>query len=162
MTARTASARNSGLASAVARLYAAGTSLIAVGARQPAPVLELLDDPGDRGGVLGEPAQTLVVGPVGRGDADPLADHDPQVDRDVPLGDVLVDLAVGEAGQRRILGGDQRLGLGHAVAQGVGERGLGQGERVAGSVVVHRSASPRRYHLPTPTWTSRKRAPGTA
>ena len=31
---------------------------------QAAPVLELLDDPGDRGGVLGQPAQALLVGPA--------------------------------------------------------------------------------------------------
>ena len=75
------------------------------------------------------------------------------------LGDVLVDLAVGEPGQRGLLAGDQDLGLGDAVAGRQRERGLGQGEGVAGSIVVHRAPA---YHLPTPTWTSRKRAPGTA
>ena len=34
--------------------------------------------------------------------------------------------------------GDEGLGLGHALAQRIGQRGLGEGERVAGSVVVHR------------------------
>src|SRR5678815_4549597 len=52
------------------------------------------------------------VGATGRGDADALADHDAQVDRRVRLGDVLVDLAVGEPGQRRILAGDEGLRLG--------------------------------------------------
>ena len=73
-------------------------------AREAAPVVELLDHPGDRGGVLGQPAEALRVGPTRRRDPDPLADHDAQVDRAVGLGDVLVDLAVGEAGQRGILG----------------------------------------------------------
>ena len=73
-------------------------------AGEAAPVVELLDDPGDRGGVLGQPAQALGVGPARRRDPDPLADDDPQVDRAVGLGDVLVDLAVGEAGQRGVLG----------------------------------------------------------
>ena len=40
------------------------------------------------------------------------------------------------------------------------EHGLRKRQRVAASIVVHRSAPP--YHLPTPTWTSRNRAPGTA
>ena len=101
-----------------------------------------------------------AIGPAGRGDPDPLADDDAQVDRDVRLGHVLVDLAVGEPGQRRVLGRDQRLGLGDAVAHRERQRGLGQGERVAASIVVHRLAPA--YHLPTPTWTSRNRAPGTA
>ena len=55
--------------------------------------------------------------------------------------------------------GDEGLGLGDAIARREREGGLGQGERVATPIVVHRLAS---YHLPTPTWTSRNRAPDTA
>jgi hypothetical protein len=62
--------------------------------------------------------------------ADALADDDPQVDRDVGLRDVLVDLAVGEAGQRGVLGHDQRLGLRDAVVLDLGQGGLGKRERV--------------------------------
>ena len=71
-----------------------------------------------------------------------------------------MDLAVGEPGQRGVLGHDERFRFGHAFAERVGKGRLGQAQRVLGSIVVHRLS--RAYHLPTPTWTSRNRAPGTA
>ena len=48
------------------------------------------------------------------------------------------------------------------VAHARGQGGLGQGaaRRWARSSFI--ASPPRAYHLPTPTWTSRKRAPGTA
>ena len=135
--------------------YAAATSRTR-SARAGRPVVELLDVAGDRGGVLGQPAQALGVGPPRRRDPDALADHEPEVDRDVRLGDVLVDLAVGEPGQRGVLGRDEGFGLGHALAQRVGQCRLGQAQCVLGAVVVHR--------LPPAPTTCRPRPgrPGTA
>ena len=128
---------------------------------QPAPVRELLHDPGDRAGVGREPAQALVVGPTARGDPDPLADDEAQVHHHVALGDVLVDLAVGEPRQGGLVRHDQRLGLGGTFLLGEGDGGLGELQRIACAVIDHRDDH-RAYHLPTPTWTFRKRAPGTA
>ena len=131
-------------------------------AGEAAPVVELLHDPGDGHRVLGQAAQAFRVGSTGRGDADPLADDHPQVDHDVGLGHVLVDLAVCEASQCRILGHDQGLRFRHAMAHRLREDGFGQGQRVMRSIVVHRRGARQAYHLPTPTLTFRKRAPGTA
>ena len=129
--------------------------------RQAAPIVELLDDPGDGRRVLGQPPEALRIGPAGRGHAHPLADDDAQVDGDVALGDVLVDLAVGEAGQGGVLGHDQRLGLGDAVVLDL-RRGRPRPAPVRRWLDRRSSPVLPGYHLPTPTWTSRKRAPGTA
>ena len=141
----------------------AGVDVLGLGrSGEPAPVLELLDDPGDRRGALGEPSQALVVGPPGRRHADALPDDEPQVHDSVGLGDVLVDLAVGEAGQRGVLGHDQRLGLGRALALRVGERGFGQAQRVLGAVVDHRApAAAGRRPLAATTCRPRPGRPGT-
>ena len=146
MTWRTPSARNPGVAAAVAaRTRPAGVSSRSDRAGRPSPRAPRRRGRSRR--VLGEPAQTLRVGPSRGCHADPLADHDPEVHGHVGLGDVLVDLAVGEAGQRLVLGHDQRLGLGHAAAHRVVERAFGEASASAGSIVVH---APRRLPLADP------------
>ena len=154
MTWRTASARNSGVAVAVSasKPSAAGPERARLG--QTAPVRQLLDDARDGDGLGGQGPQALVVGPTGGRDADPLADHHTQVDRDLALGDVLVDLAVGESGERAVLAHDHCFGFGGSRGEREPERAIGELQRDRILLAAH--------HLPTPTCTSRKRAPGTA
>ena len=71
-----------------------------------------------------------------------------------------MDLAVGEPGERRLLGGHERLGLAGALGQRESDRRLGEAEPVG--VVAPLRLPPAGYHFPTPIWTSRNRAPLTA
>ena len=91
-----------------------------------------------------------VVGAVAGGDADAPAVHDAQVDDRVVLRDVLVDLVVGEAGERAVGADDERLRLRRASLERHRDGALGdrRGRRSDSLTAV-----------PTPTWTSRKRAP---
>ena len=122
--------------------------------RQTAPVRELLDDARDRNSLGSQGPQARVVGSPGGRHADPLADHHPQVDRHLALRDVLVDLTVGEAGERAVFAHDHCFGFGGSGGEREPERAVGELQRDRVLFSAH--------HLPTPTWTSRKRAPGTA
>ena len=108
---------------------------------QAGPVVELLGVPRDGDGRLGQPPQALVVEAVARRDSDPPADRDPEVEALVRLGDVLVDLAIGEARQASLIGRDDRLDFVRAAGLRQGDRSDPGGERV----------EPRAHHLPTPT-----------
>ena len=154
MTWRTASARNSGVAVAVSASKPSRRCLERARLGQTAPVRQFLDDPRDGDGLGGQRPQALVVRPTGGRDADPLADHHTQVDRDLALGDVLVDLAVGESGQRAVLAHDHGFDFGGSCGEREPERAVGELQRDRILLAAH--------HLPTPTCTSRKRAPGTA
>ena len=121
--------------------------------REPRPVLELLDIAGDRAGTFDEASDAVVVGPTRRRDAHPLADDEAEIAGRARLGDVLVDLAVGEAGQLGVVGGDQCLGLGRAGRDGQRDGPPGDRQPLRGAVAAQ---------LSTPTWTFRKRAPETA
>ena len=109
---------------------------------------------GDRRCLLGQALQRLVVEPVGGCHADALALDEAQVQDRVRLGHVLVDLAVGEAGERLVRAHDHGFGLGRTGRQRQLDGALGQRQAVDRLRFDH--------HLPTPTWTSRKRAPLTA
>src|SRR5262249_2872572 len=105
---------------------------------------------------------------------------EPEVHRAAGLVDVLVDLAVREPGQRGVVRGHEDLGLRRARSQRPAQDILGQperlGRRIAGAHPrAGAGAHGRRggatgrvrcrdlpHHLPTPTWTSRNRAPETA
>ncbi len=155
ITARTPSARSSGVALAVASAKDAGNLLDRRRLRQAAPVLELGGVPGDRPRCLGQPPEALIVDAVARGDSHAPPDDEAKVDLGVRLGDVLVDLAVGEAREPGVIGGDERFRFRRAGLLGIGKGSFGEREdarRIA--AVVH--------HLPTPIWTSRKRAPEVA
>ncbi len=67
-----------------------------------------------------------------------------------------MDLRVGKAGKRGILGVDEHLGLGRARVLGVAEDGLRDRKPLGG-----RPARPHLdgAHFITPTWTLRNRAP---
>src|SRR5262245_8061484 len=65
-----------------------------------------------------------------------------------------MDLAVREARERAVLAHDQGLSLARAGIEGQRDCSIGEGERGRVLLAAH--------HLPTPTWTLRKRAPGTA
>src|SRR5262249_36227751 len=75
--------------------------------------------------------------------------------RPVRLGHVLVDLAVREPGQTGRLDRDERLGLRRAGGGRERDGPLRNRERVDRRGLV----GSRAHHLPTPTWTSRNRAP---
>ncbi len=94
-----------------------------------------------------------LVGPARRRDADPLADDEAEIAGRARLGDVLVDLAVGEPGQLGVVGRHQCLGLGRAGRRREGHCPLGDRQPLRGAVAAQ---------LSTPTWTFRKRAPETA
>jgi hypothetical protein len=116
-------------------------------------VVQLGLDARDAGGRRRQPPQGLLVHAVRRGDPDPLAVDEAEVDEGVRLGDVLVDLAVGKAGEPAVVTHDDDLRLRRPLGLGEAERGL-----------RHRDRFPlgRRDHRdPTPTCTSRKRAPET-
>ena len=129
--------------------------------RQAAPVLELLGVAGDRRGPLGEAPESLVVEPVRRRDADPLADDEPEVH-------------AGRSTRRRSGGSrcsrtgsgcassaiDEDLGLGRRLPprRSRGRARRGRGCRPASGRSARRRS--RAHHLPTPTWTFRNRAPG--
>ena len=136
MTARTPSARCSGSEASVAgaNITDDGTFGAPSGSGQTGPIGELRDVPGDRTGTLDEPPQPFVVDAAGGGDADPLADDEPQVAVGVGLGHVLVDLAVREPGEARVGGRDERLGLGGAGGRGQGDGPLGDREPLGGGV----------------------------
>ena len=162
MTARTPSARSSGEASAVAGANAAGDRPRSAWARAGRPSPRAPRRPGRSPAALAA-SRRSPSSSVRPDEATPtrLPTTKRRFTVTFRLGHVLVDLAVREAGQRGVLGHDQRLALGRALALGVGEHALGERQGVAGPVVVHRRAR-RPHHLPTPTWTSRNRAPGTA
>ena len=151
MTSRAAAARNSGVASAVA----SGRRAVHVGdggrTGQVDRLLCLRHEPRDAGRRLGQMPEGLVVGAVGGGAPHAPAVHEAQVDHRVGLGHVLVDLAVGEARQPRLGLDDEDLCLRRAKRIGVTQHPLGQ---------LQAAGVPRfAHHLPTPTWTSRNRAP---
>ena len=153
MTARTPSARNSGVASAVASLQAIvdPIDLAPSGRRgQASPVLQLLAAPRDRGGAMdeaseGPPHRRVPVETTAIRRPDDVA----QVDGRVPLGDVLVDLAVGESGQRRVAGHDEHLGLRRADSERPAEDVLGERE---GRLGILRTGSARER----PPWRLRR------
>ena len=187
MTARTPSARNSGVAAAVAVAPADRrpdrSRRRPGGAGRPAQSSSSSQLRAIDGGAMDERPQALGVDAPGRDHGDPAPDDVPQAHREAPLGDVLVDLAVGEPGQRRVAGHDEDLGLGGADPQRPTEDVLGEREGRLGILgagpargIDGPSAAPARrtasapglrlvraaHHLPTPTWTLRNRAPGTA
>ena len=71
----------------------------------------------------------------------------------------------GEAGQAGVVGGHEGFGLGCARSLGVGQCSLrhredfGRVKTVAVAPLVATRIAPVAHHLPTPIWTSRKRAP---
>jgi hypothetical protein len=129
----------------------AGNAPVAFGHGQAAPVIELLAGSGDRRRPADEGRQAFLVRPARPGDRDPAAGDEAKADVDVGLGDVLVDLAVGEASQGGVVGHDQDLGLGRTHAERATQHVFGERK----SRCVRRAA----HHLPTPTWTLRNRAP---
>jgi len=113
------------------------------------PVLELRRVAGDRDCRIGEATKAVVVEAVARRHPDASPDGHPQVHALVRLGDVLVDLAVGEPRQARLIGRYDGFDL-------VGSGGLRQRH---GPDTRSERVDARAHHLPTPTWTSRNRAP---
>jgi len=126
------------------------------GLRQAGPVGRLLDEVADPPGGLREPSESLPVGAAGGRDRDPLPAHETETDPDVCLGDVLVDLRVGEARQGGVLGVDEHLGLG-----GAGDLGEVENDLRDLEPLCRRPAGPHLdgAHFITPTWTLRNRAP---
>ena len=110
------------------------------GSRQRLEFVVLLHVPGDPARRLCDRPESVRVEPPGRCHPDPAADHEAQVELGVRLGHVLVDLAVGEAGQGGVLGGHQCLGLGGSLGGGQAERLLGHGQPADGSATF-------RYHV---------------
>ena len=115
MTALTPSARSSGVASAVPSRSqpAAAERLRRIRLGQAGPVLELLDagrdapPPGP-----GRPQPVLVRPPGGGAPRSVARSQNRRLIPTLRLRHVLVDLAVGEPGQRRVLGRHQHFGLG--------------------------------------------------
>ena len=123
---------------------------------QARPVGCLLHQVADPPGRLRQPEEGVGVGSPGGRDGNSLAAHEAEVDPDVRLGHVLVDLRVGEARERGILGHHEDLGLGRPGRLGMAEDDLRDREAFR-----RRAAVPRlhRAHFMTPTWTLRNRAP---
>ena len=141
MTGRTPSARNSGLASAVAAAVGGRDVLGRRSGRAGRPSPRAPRRPG-RSRRRSSASRRRPSSSVRPDEATPtrLPTHEAQVDDDVRLGHVLVDLAVGEAGQRGVLGHDEGLGLGRARRASRMRRARPRpGERVVGAVVVHRA-----------------------
>ncbi len=126
------------------------------GLRQPHPVGRLLHQVADPPCRVRQPEEGIRIGSAGGRDTDPLATHEAEVDPDVRLGHVLVDLGVGEARERGILGHHEDLGLGRPGRLGMAEDDLRDREPFR-----RRPAGPHldRAHFMTPTLTLRNRAP---
>ena len=108
-------------------------------------------------GPFDERPDALGIGAAGGCDADAASPTKPEVDEDLGAGDVLVDLAVGEAGQRRLAAHHERLGLGGASGLGQADDLLREPER--DRRVRADPVSPA--HATTPTRTLRNLAPET-
>ena len=111
ITARAPSARSSGLACRRSVGPGAGSGSAASASGSPAQSSSSSTLRGDRRGPLDEGADALGVRPAGARDTHPPALHEPQVDEHLAARHVLVDLAVGEPGQRRLVADDEHLGL---------------------------------------------------
>ncbi len=155
ITARTPSARSSGVALAVASANDAGISRIGVGSGRPPQSWSSAELRAIAPAVSASRSQALVVDAVARRDPDPPADDEAEVDLGVGLGDVLVDLAVGEPREPCVIDVNERFRFCRAGPLRVAEGPFGQGEDARWIAAVA-------HHLPTPIWTSLKRAPEVA
>ena len=122
---------------------------------QARPALQLLDVGRDGGGPFDQRPDALRIRATGGGDGHATPPDEPEVDEDLGAGDVLVDLAVGEPGERRLAAHDERLRLRGARRLGQPDDLLREAER--GGRVAADPVPPA--HATTPTRTLRNRAP---